>query len=166
MNKKAQIEIPVITLVAVIIALLILGPTILKLVNTILTPVSNSLGNISETAGDSVSSIKNSFINFWDWVLVIGFLVNVVLLLISAFLVATHPVFLVLYIIFGFVMFLFAPELLQIVDKFYSDPNFATEISKIPMMDFIRSYFGVILLAIFFISGIIIFARVYGRNNQ
>jgi hypothetical protein len=167
MNKKAQLENPIVTLVVVVAGILIIGLFMMKYVNVILTPFSTALGNVSATAGSNVTHIQNVFIGFWDWVLIIGFLTNVILLFISAFLVSVHPVFLVLYIIFGFAIFMFAPELMSIVDKFYSDPNFALEVSKLPMLDFLREYFGLIMLGIYFVSGVILFSRVLGgRNTQ
>jgi hypothetical protein len=170
MNKKAQLENPIVTLVVVVAGILIIGLFMMKYVNVILTPFSTALGNVSATAGSNVTHIQNVFIGFWDWVLIIGFLTNVILLFISAFLVSVHPVFLVLYIIFGFAIFMFAPELMSIVDRFYDpelNPNFALEVTQLPMMDFLREYFGLIMLGIYFVSGVILFSRVLGgRNTQ
>lgn len=160
MNFKGQIEIPIITFTAVIIGLIILAPFVLKISNSILTPFGNAIGNVTEQAGTNVNFVKETFVNFWDFVLLCTFLINVVLLLVSAFLINTHPVFLILYIIFGMFLFSFAPSVLDVVDKIYDDPNFALEVSQLPIMDFFREYFGFILLGIFFISGIIMYAKL------
>jgi hypothetical protein len=167
MNKKGQLESPIVTLIVVVVAILIIGLFMMKYVNVILTPFATAIGNVSTTAGSNVTHIQNVFVSFWDWVLIVGFLVNVILLFVSAFLVSVHPVFMILYIIFGFVIFMFAPELISIIDKFYADPNFALEVTQLPMMDFLRQYFGLIMLGIYFVSGVILFSRVMGgRNTQ
>lgn len=158
-HKKAQIDFPILTLIIVVFGLLVLAPFILKILNSFSAPFGEAVGNMSEQAGTNVAYITNSFVGFWDFVILIGFLINVILLFITSFLVDTHPVFLVLFILFGFFTFIFAPTLLDVVNKIYDDPNFALEVSQIQMVDFLREYFGIILLGIFVVCGIIIFSK-------
>ncbi len=166
-SKKGQIEIPMITFTVVIVGLLIMAPFIMKTVNSTLGPFGNAVGNVTPQAATNVAFVKETFVNFWDFVVLMVFLLNIILILISAFLVDTHPVFLILYIIFGIFLFSLAPAVLDVLDKIYDDPNFALEVSQLPIMDFLRDYLGLIILGIFIISGIIMYAKFrWGQGNQ
>ena len=158
-NKRAQLEIPIITFIVVVIALLIASPFILKWFNSFVTPFGEAVGNITEEAGTNVAFVTSTFVGFWDFVILIAFLINLILLFISAFLVDTHPVFLILFILFGFFIFIFAPEVIKIVDEIYDSPQFALEVSQAPMIDFVRANFAYIILGVFFVCGIIIYSK-------
>jgi len=166
LSKKGQIEIPVITLIFVIIGLIIIAPFVAKMVNSVLNNFGSSIGNMSSEAGESVQFVRSTFIGFWDWVLLITFIINVILLFVSAFLVDTHPVFLILYIIIGVFTFSIAPAVKDLLDEIYNSANFAIEVSSLPIMDFIREYFGLILLGVFIISGIIMYSKIRGIGQQ
>lgn len=158
-NKKAQIENPMIVLIAIIIGLIVIGPFVLKIVNSVLTPFGNAVGNQTAQAGENVGAIKTTFGNFWDWVIIMALLVNIILLFISAFLIDTHPVFLVLYIVFGFFIFVLVPEIFSMIDAIYDSASFAGEVSQLAMLDFLRNYLSIFILGIFFVTGIIIYAK-------
>lgn len=158
-NKKAQMEYPIITFIAVIVMLIIFSPFMLKIFNSFLTPFGNAVGNQTAVAGERVAHIKNVGVNFWDFVILMAFLVNIILLFITAFLIDTHPVFLILFILFGFFTFIFAPEIMGVLDKIYNDPNLALEVSKLPITDFLRENLMLVVLGIYFICGIIIYSK-------
>lgn len=158
-NKKAQMEYPLITFIVVVIGLILLSPFILKIFNSFVTPFGNTLGNITEQAGTNVAHVTTTFVSFWDFVILIAFLINVILLFITAFLVDTHPVFLILFILFGMFTFIFAPEVLEVLSEIYDSPQFALEVSQLQMVDFLREYFGLILVGIYFLCGIIMYAK-------
>jgi hypothetical protein len=164
-NKRGQMEIPIITFIVIVAGLIILAPFVLKIMGSILTPFGSAVGNVTTEAGTNVAFIQTTFVNFWDWVILIAFTINVVMLVISAFLVNTHPIFLVMYIIFGIFTFIFAPMIKDILDKIYADPNFALQVSQLPITDFLREYLAIILLVIFFISGIIMYSKIRGGNQ-
>jgi len=166
-NKKGQgFEFSLISLVIIIIGLFLLGPIMLKVFNGILTPFSSAVGNQSLSAGASVSHIQNSFVNFWDFVLVIGFLVNVVVLFITAFFIDTHPYMVVLYIIFTMVLIIFAPDMMVAVDKIYSSPEFVADVVSIPMTEFLVNNFETILVALIVLSGVVIYGKLKYFSNS
>lgn len=165
-SKKAQIEVPIITFIIVVAGLIIIAPIILKIVKSTLTPFGSAIGNMSSEAGTSVEFVKTTFINFWDWVILIAFTINVILLLISAFLVDVHPIWLILYILFGIFTFSFAPMIKDVLDKIYDSAIFATEVSSLPIVDFLRGNFGIIILAIFIVSGVIMYSKFRLGQNQ
>lgn len=166
MNNKGQIDYPLITFIVIVIGLIILAPFMLKIVNEVLTPFSAGVGNVTAEAGTSVTHIRDTFINFWDFVIIAGFLFAILLLFISSFLVETHPFFLIIFILLSFFTFLFAPSFLDVLDTIYNSSQFATEVSTLAMIDFIRTYLGIILVGIYFVCGVIMFARFrFGGGN-
>jgi len=159
LNKKAQMEFPIISFISVVIILLIMAPFMLKIFNSVLTPFASGVGNVSTEAGARVTSVKNTFINFWDMVIMIAFLISLILLFITAFLVDTHPVFLILFIIFGIFTFMFIPAVMEVVEEIYNNPELALEVSQLPMADFLREYFVPIMVGFYFVIGIIVYAK-------
>ena len=158
-NKRGQLEFSLITFIVVVVGLIILAPFILKIINSFVTPFGSAVGNISEQAGENVSHIANTFVGFWDFVIIFAFLVNIILLLITAFLADTHPAWLIAYVIFMFLTMIFAPEVFSVLTKIYDSPQFALEVSQLAMVDFFRQYFGLILIGIYFISGVILYSK-------
>ena len=81
MNKIGQASI--VTFVVVVIGLLILAPVMLKIFNTTVGEVGDKLNETSTEAGAAMEKVENTFTTFWDYLIVIAFFVNVVMLLIS-----------------------------------------------------------------------------------
>jgi|TARA_Y100000310_G_scaffold3988_1_gene4897 hypothetical protein len=158
-NKKGQMEYPIIIFIVVIFGLILLSPFILKIFNSFVTPFGSAVGNVTEQAGTNVAHVVTTFVGFWDFVIMIGFLINVILLFITAFLADTNPFFLIIFILFGVFTMIFAPEVLEVLDKIYDSPDFALETSQVEMVDFLRNYFGLIIVGIYFIVGVILYAK-------
>ena len=76
MNKKAQFG-EILIFAGIIIAMLILAPFVLKIWNSAMTPFATALGTVSPVAQANVTHIGNVFINFWDWVIIIAFLIKI-----------------------------------------------------------------------------------------
>ena len=158
MNSKGQIGI--VSLVGVIIALLFLAPILLNIVTTTTGEFIDAINKTDTNAAETVQGITTSFTNLWDWALILIFGLNVLLLLISAFFIDTHPAFLLVYIMVGFFTLAFAPNILDATDKIYNSAHYAGDIAAyLPFMDFVRSNFGIIILGILVLSGIIMYAK-------
>lgn len=171
MRNKGQFDFGLITFAFIVIALLILAPIVLKIVRSTVTPFSNTLGNMTDQG--AVQGAQNSryvlgvFVNFWDGVLIISFVVALILLFVSAFLIDTNPFFIVLYIIVFFLVVVFAPDILTAVTNIYELNAFATETNLIPLMDFVRSNFGIILTVVGVLNMVIIYAKIrYFPSNR
>ena len=54
---------------------------------------------------------------------------------------------------------IFAPEVFEVLTKIYDSPQFALEVSQLAMVDFFRQYLGLILVGIYFISGVILYSK-------
>ena len=157
-------EFPILIFAIVVIGLILMAPIILKVVRTTLSPFSSALGNLSVEGGaiaqTNVNYVLGVFVNFWDGVILFAFLLSVILLFISAFLIDANPFFMILYILMLFLTILFAPEILKAVDKIYEANIYAEEVALLPFIDFIRLNFGLILTAIGILTMIIIYAKI------
>lgn len=171
MNKKGQIDFPIVTFAIIIIGLLIFAPISLKIFRSFSSSFSASLGNVSsggEIAQANFDKVTGTLITFWDKVIIAAFVLAVLLLFVSAFLIDAHPFFIVLYIFLGFMLVLFAPNIITAVDHIYDNAAFAGEVSMLSFMDALRNNFAVFLVGIIVITGIIIYGKLafFGRSNN
>ena len=160
MNKKAQIDYPIITFIVVVIMLVVFAPIMLKIFNDVVNPFGAKVGNMTTVAGVNVAVVQTSFIAFWDWIIIIAFLIQVILLFVSAFFIDTSPVFVPLYILVCVLMMIFAPDMIQIVDRIYDSPQFLLETTQLPFTDFIRTNFATIILGMMVLSGVVIYGKL------
>lgn len=163
MNKKGMIDFPILTFIGIALVLLIIGLFTYFMVNTILTPFQASLGNVTiggAEGAQAVGVVQARYNSFWEFAILFAFLIQIILMFISAFLIDVHPLFLVLYIILGLITFIFAPEVFGAIDRIYESPQFATSVAHLQYLDFIRTNFGIICVALMILTGIIIFAKL------
>ena len=166
MINKTKAQTDIIVLVGVIISLMILAPVMLKIFNSIMTETIPILNESSTDAGDAMTKIEDTFINFWDYLIVTAMFVAVILLFVSAFMIDTHPIFLIMYIIIAFGLMTFSPYLTSPVSNILSMPQFSTELGQIPMTSFMITNFNLILLGIIVLSGIILYGKFKGRSSD
>lgn len=168
-NKRGQME-GIIALVILSITLFIIAPILLYTLNTMLTKFSTSLSPIDSTAADAVSYGNTKFTAMFDWVIIIVFIVNVLWLFISSFMIDIHPAFIILYIIGLMFLFMLAPSYMKGVDKLYSNPELSASISaNLHQTLWLKDNFIFILVGIAVLTGIIIFAKIGffgGGNNE
>lgn len=163
-NKKGQLDFPILTLVILIFGLLIIAPVVLKIFVTTQESIGASLGNVTggggEVSATNFNTVMNTAINFWDKVMIAAFVIGVLLMLLSAFFIDTHPVWIVLYVFIMFMLILFAPNIIGALDVIYNSATFASEVSRLTFMDFLRTHFGEFLVGLFVITGIIIYGKI------
>ena len=158
MNTKGQIGI--VSLVGVIIALLFMAPILLNIVTTTTGEFADAINSTNPSAAATVDGITNTYTSLWDWALILIFALNVLLLFISAFFIDTHPAFMLVFIMVAFFTFAFAPNILDATDKIYNNAHYAGDVAAyLPFMDFLRGNFGAVVLGIFVMAGIIMYAK-------
>lgn len=160
MNRKGQLAIPIITLAIIFIAFLFIAPFVMKIFNSVMEPLQPVLGNQSSEAGLAVAAIDNTFGTWWDYAIVFGFLTNIILFLVSAFLVDTHPAFAAVFLLAGFFTVIFAPSAVEGVEKIWDSPDFTEENNDLPITRFFLDYYGAILTGVMVLGGIILYARI------
>ena len=169
-KKNGQMDFPILTFAIVLIGLILLAPIILKIVRGTITPFSDALGNMTDIGGEVAKAntlhVLGVFVSFWDGVLMLAFLLAVILLFISAFLIDVNPFFMILYIFMLFLTLIFAPTILDTVDRIYESAEYAEEVALVPFMDFLRLNFGVVLTVIGILTMIIIYAKIRYFPNR
>jgi len=157
-NNKAQAE-SIIIFFGVIVAIFIASIIILRITNSILTPFADQIAPFNNDSANVVRSIDISFAGVWDWVIVLVFLFNVILLLVSAFLVDIHPAFLIVYIIAVIFLVIFGNSFAYVIDSVWSAVGTSTETAQTPMQQFLINNFNLIMLGIIFLSGVVMYAK-------
>lgn len=162
-NKKGQFEYSLAILIMVIIGIIIIAPVLLKVVNSVLIPMTGTLGNMTAESGTAMTNIRTTFVNFFDFALVIAFFANILFLFISASLVVAYPVFFLIYVVLGIFMFIMLPIVKGAIDTMYSSAIYfsgGTDIAtQLPYISFLKDYLILIALGTFILTGIIIYAR-------
>lgn len=164
MNKKAQLDFPLISIVIVIFGLLLIAPIMLKIFISIKAPMSSSLGNLTNQGGAIAQANFNHVIDigitWWDKVIVSAFFLSILLLVISSIMIDTHPVWVILYIFIAFMLILFAPDIIGSLDAIYNSSTFATEVTYLSFMNSLRTHFGEFLVGLIVLTGIIIYGKI------
>jgi len=165
-KKKANVEFSPIVLIAVVIGLLIFAPIAMRLIGTVTGTFFYQMNTTAPNAVKQADQAVETVNNFFDYLILIGMFVNVIMLFISAWYIDTNPAFIVLYIMFAFIFFLFIPNLLDAVDTVWSkmedsavnDPWGDTSLN-LTFTDFIRRNMMMFSLIIMVLTGILIYAK-------
>lgn len=160
MNKKAQGLTGFIAFAAVIIALLVMSPFMLKIFNSGFRPLSAAFGNQSAEAGAATGYVINTTVSWWDSLVLFLFLAALIILLVSSFLVDVSPFFIGVYVVVAIFFFAIAPSISPLLYQIYENQNFTTEVAQIPALGFIVEYFWLIILGVYIFSGIIMFVKI------
>jgi len=171
MNKLGQGEIGIVAFVGVLIVLLFLAPIMLKIVSTTIGTTADAINQTDSNAAAQMTYLENKFITFWDYLILISFLVSMLMLLVSSFFIDTHPIFLVFYIMIAFLVVLFAPNMLQSIDMIWENAAMTTHdggsvILSLALTDFLRTNFGAVILGVIVLSGIIMYAKIKYFSNE
>lgn len=158
-NKRGQAE-SIIVFFVLIVAIFIVSIVVLRIVNEIVSPFATQLNSTSIQASQAVTYTQNKFTSFWDTAIIILFAINVILLLVSAFLVDVHPAFILIYIIAIIFLFIFGNYALYALDSIWNKLATATEINQTPMQQFIINHFQTIMLGIVILSGIVMYSKI------
>jgi hypothetical protein len=170
-NKKGFMG-GVAVFVLIVIALVIAAPLLLKVGLTIMDKTSDSL-SILDTSNQSssfIGDVRNKTTSVFDWAVMLIIFANLLLLLVSSFLIDVHPAFLIIYIIMACLLVLTAPYTMSIAEKLYDMEGIGygdgAVTQYIPMTNFVLQNFGYILVGIIVLSGIIIYAKIRIGGNS
>jgi len=165
-KKKGQVEFGVMIVITIIIGLILFAPIIMRMVGTITGQFFITMNNSYPSAVAPASDAVDTVTNFFDYLIIIAMLVNIIILFISAWFIDTNPVFLILYIMFSFILFLFLPSLLDAVDTVWvkmeaenTHDLWEGNDLNLTFTDFIRRNMMVFSLIILSLTGILIYAK-------
>lgn len=165
MTKKGQLG-GVAFFVVFLALVILLAPVILKVAITMMDSVGTKFSAIDSTnkSSDLVTFTKGKLTGTMDWAIMFFVILNILLLIVTAFLIDVHPAFLIIYIIGAFVLVLGAPYTIMASEKVYAMSQFSvgTEnvIQYIPMTEFMLNNFGVVIMGVLVLTGIIMYGKV------
>jgi uncharacterized membrane protein YqjE len=177
MNKRAQgMDIFVVSFIGAIVTLLIMAPIMLKLVTTITNQLNVTLANqsINNSASLAVGSLGTTFTNFWDFIILLAFIIVAIIMFWSAFFVDVHPVFFVLFLIMAFISIMFVPTLVQVTDTiWYASGNYSNGTSyaifnttDLPFTTAIHDNMAIIIVGMIVVAGIIMYGKMRGSGGK
>lgn len=166
-NKKAQVEFSPAVAISFIIALFILAPIMLRVIGITTGKFFSVMNETAPYAVAQASPAVDKVYNFFDYLIIIGMTINILILFISAWFIDTNPIFIIFYIIFAFILFLFIPNLLDAVDKVYIQMNGLSTYdvwgdTSLPLQytQFAREHMIELSLIIIVLTGIIMYAKI------
>jgi hypothetical protein len=176
MNKRGQV-ISIVAFFVIMLSIFILGTLLMSFVNTILQPVGDTLGTISNQFGSAVHEINNSWNKWFDYAIVVLFFLNVIVLLISSYMVDTSPVFLIVYIISVMLLVIFGGNVVSALSSIWDDngafgadpianPTGINSIQYMPITQYLLNHFTLVMLGIIVISGVIMYAKFRSNTNN
>lgn len=165
-NKRGQEFSPAI-LVAIFVGLLIFAPIMMRVIGISTGTFFDKMNTTAPGAVSEASSAVDKVYNFFDYLIVIAMLINIILLFISSWFIDTNPAFIILYIMFAFIMVLFLPNVLTSVDKVWSnydaigsaDPWREDTSLNLPFTEWIKNNFVMFIVVIIALTGIIIYGK-------
>jgi hypothetical protein len=171
MNNRGTIA-GVAFFIGIIIAIIIIAPIILMVSLKVMDTTATQLGTMTNTNAsvNLINYTRNTVATSFDWAIMLIIIVDFVVLLVSSFLIDVHPVFVVFYILGAFVLVITAPYSMIAAEKIYSmiifnDPSTGV-IQYIPMTEFMLNNFGVLIVGILVLTGIIIYAKIRFSSNS
>ena len=158
MKRSGQAE-SIIIFFGLVVAILIVSIIVLRLTNAVITPFQAQIGNMSVTAGSAVHQVHTSFARWWDYLIIGMFFINVIILLVSSFLVDIHPAFIIVYILAVIFLFVFGNYALLTLDNIWNMVGTATEQAQTPLQQFLINNFQLIMLGVVILSGIVMYSK-------
>ena len=168
-GKKAQLDVPVVSFFVAFSILIIIGIVVLKVLNSVQTPLSDNLGNLSESGSGltGITEAKNSW-NFilgtgssmWAQGMVLLFFILILIMLVSSFLINTNPFWIFLYIFATFFLVIVSPSIIEGLQTVYDNAQFTTEKGQLGVVYFIIQHYAEFLVGLIVISGIIIYGKI------
>lgn len=164
MNNRGQI-LGIISFVVIVIILIFLAPFLMRIVITPVDKVTTALQGIDTTnkSSDATSFIRAKFVGMFDWVIAFFVLFSIIILLITSFLIDVHPAFVIVYVVAGMFLFIFAPAAMTALDTIYNSAQFSVGennvIQYLPITAWLKDNYIIFLLGVFVLSGLIMFGK-------
>jgi len=143
------------------IIIFILGIVILisfKLITDINTQIQDN-DNMGASAKASVNKFKNNFATIFDAVYVLSVLLFSILMIVSVFLIDTHPIFFALSLPLFLAVLFVNVVLANALDDIGNNSVFATLYDQLNMMQFIASHWIALLSIVGFITLIVFYSK-------
>lgn len=156
MNKRGYMgDWPVIAIVLLVLAIIIFVAS--KLGSEVNTGLQDKLD--SDQGKQIMSDNTSRFGSVFDWIFISSFVLMVLVVIVTFFMIDTHPaLFFVSIIILG-MMLIPIGIFSNVFETFSTDTQMSSESAKFPFMDFVISNWGVLLTVAGFIGAIALYAK-------
>ena len=167
MLKKGQVDFAPAMLIAIVIALLLMAPVMIRIIGTVTGTFFSQMNDTAPYAVEEATGAVDVVYNFFDYLILIALFINIIVMFISAWFIDTNPVFVVMYIMFAFIFVLFLPNLLDAVDRVWDktdemgdlDPWREDTSMNLTYTDWIRRNLIVFMIVVIGLTGIITYAK-------
>jgi hypothetical protein len=153
-----------------------MAPVMLKLVTTVTDQLNVTLANqsINNSASLAVGSLGTTFTNFWDFIILLAFIIIAIIMFWSAFFVDVHPVFFVLFLVMSFIAVMFIPTLITVTDSiWYAHGNYSNGTSyaifnttQLPFTTAIHDNIAIIIVGMIVVAGIIMYGKMRASGGR
>jgi hypothetical protein len=163
-NKKGMNDV-----LFIIVTLMLLAMSLFIIVyiggifNDKLAPVFNDAYNGSGTV---MTTTINNAIEISDWGFLIAFILASLGLILSAFLIYTHPAFLVVFMLMTVVFIVASAYISNVYYEFSRTPEFATALSELPITDYILQHLPLITLILCILSIVVIYSKSQSQGGM
>lgn len=165
-NKKAQVEFSPAIVIAVIIGLVVFAPIMIRIIGVTTGTFFTQMNESAPSAVKEASTAVDKVYNFFDYLIIIGLFINIIMLFVSAWFIDTNPVFIILYIMFAFIFVLFIPNLMDAVDSVWDKMEDMDSLDtwegnsmNLTFTDWVRQNMIMLSVVIISLSGIITYAK-------
>lgn len=161
---KAQAEIITFAILAIVI--IIIAPIMMTIFRESIGGFTTGLNAVSNSSAKEVAKMGNVFTSMYDIVVISVFLVALIMLIITSFLIEVHPIFIIFYILTAIFSMIFIPTLLQPAESIWEADVISAYTIHFPMTQFILDNYSAIMLVVIVLTGIIIYAKIRGQNQS
>lgn len=153
-------DFPALSFGIIIVVFIILFFLFMRIFNEFFPPISNTLGNLTygKEAQASFNRTSNVLTSSWDYLFVGIFVFMMIAMVISAFLVNTHPIFTFLFLLIGFASIIFISTLSYVVDNFISVMGISAD--QLPFVRFVAGNITWLIMGVLLFIGVIIYGKV------
>ena len=156
-------------LLFVIIVLVVAGMTIfgyLMIAEKLEEKISPKFNEEVAGSGDVFTTTTDIVNNTSDWAFVAIFVLMILSLIISSFLIYTHPVFAIVFIIMLMIFIVVSIYVANVYYEYSRIPEFANALANLPMTDWILTNLPLITLVLGVLSIIVIYSKFQGQNQS
>jgi hypothetical protein len=161
--KKGQADIITFMILAVVIV--IIAPVVMMIFNTSVQGFTAGFNSVDNSTANQLATMNNKFNSMYDLVVISVFIVNIILLFLTSFLVEVHPLFLVFYILTCVFAMIFIPATLTGAEGIWGANVISGYTTYLPATQFILDNYGAVMLVVMVITGIITYAKLRGGQN-
>jgi hypothetical protein len=162
--RKGQADIVTFMILAVVIV--IIAPVVMMIFNTSVQGFTAGFNSIDNSTANQMATMNNNFNSMYDLIVISVFIVNIILMFITAFLVEVHPAFLVFYIFTCVFAMIFIPATLTGAEGIWGANVISGYTNYLPATQFILDNYGSVMLVVMVITGIITYAKLRGGQNN